>query len=214
MNATIATHRPIPTTRPAPGLRERVSTTVEAIDGLVGRLSGRQRLLVAAALTGFTLAVAGLAAGPHAMGYLGVFVFSVLTNAILFLPSGRGAVMVAGAMVLNPLAVAILTGVGGAFGELTGYGLGRSSRKVLKSVKIPRWLEGLADRHMAGTILAISIIPNPFVDTVGIIAGRLGYPVRRFLVYSIVGKVVQSIAFVYLALWNISLVSSWTGIGA
>ena len=48
---------------------------------------------------------------------------------------------------------------------------------------------------------------------VGIIAGRLGYPVRRFLVYSIVGKVVQSIAFVYLALWNISLVSSWAGLG-
>ena len=55
--------------------------------------------------------------------------------------------------------------------------------------------------------------PSPFVDTIGIVAGRLGYPLRSFLAYSIVGKVIQSIAFVYLALWNISLVSSWTGLG-
>ena len=67
---------------------------------------------------------------------------------------------------------------------------------------------------MALSLLAISIIPNPFVDAVGIIVGRLGYPVRRFLVYSIIGKVVQSIVIVYVALWNISLISSWIGVGS
>jgi membrane protein YqaA with SNARE-associated domain len=146
-------------------------------------------------------------------GYLGVFGFSVLTNAILFLPSGRGVVMVAGAMVLNPLAVAVLTGIGGAIGELTGYALGRSTRKLVKNGKMPAWLNRVAARHMAITILVISIIPNPFVDAMGIVAGRFGYPVGRFLAYSMAGKVVQSIAFVYLALYNLSLLSSLTGIG-
>ena len=66
---------------------------------------------------------------------------------------------------------------------------------------------------MALTILLISIIPNPFVDFIGIFAGRARYPVGLFLTYSIIGKVVQCIAVVYIALWNMSLLSSWIGLG-
>ncbi len=117
--------------------------------------------------------------------------------------------MVAGALVLNPLAVAVLTGIGGAVGEITGYALGRSSRRFVKGGSGPGWLSRSAERHMAPTLLAVSIIPNPFVDVIGIVAGRMGYPLKLFLAYSIIGKVVQSILFVYIALWNISLLSNW-----
>ena len=72
-----------------------------------------QRVLALTALAGVLLTAGWIAAGPEMMGYLGVFGFSVLANAVLFLPSGRGAVMVAGALALNPMAVAVLTGVGG-----------------------------------------------------------------------------------------------------
>ena len=47
---------------------------------------------------------------------------------------------------------------------------------------------------------------------IGIVAGRMGYPVRLFLAYSTIGKVVQSIIFVYLAPGNLSLPSSVTGV--
>ena len=184
--------------------------------GLLQRASAVRRrtwLIYAFAASIALLLALGVANGWGLSGYFGVFGFSVLTNAMLFLPSGRGAVMVAGAMVLNPLAVAVLTGVGGAIGELTGYALGRSTRNVINKGKLPAWLNRIAERHMAITILAISIIPSPFVDAIGIVAGRVGYPVGRFLAYSMAGKVVQSIAFVYLALWNLSLLSSLTGIG-
>ena len=174
-------------------------------------MSRRQRVIAVSAASALLLAAAGIVAGPRLMAYLGVFGFSALANAVLFLPSGRGAIMIASAVVLNPMAVAILTGVGGAVGELTGYAVGRSSRKVVKGDRIPGWVTRNAEKHMAPTILVVSIIPNPFVDAIGIVAGRLGYPVRSFLVYSIIGKVVQSIIFVYLAVWNMSLISSWVG---
>ena len=45
---------------------------------------------------------------------------------------------------------------------------------------------------MAITLLAVSITPNPFVGFTGIVAGRMGYPVRLFLAYSAIGKVVHS----------------------
>ena len=100
--------------------------------------------------------------------------------------------MLAGAFVLNPLAVAVLTGVGGAVGEMTGYAVGRSSRTVSTRWRLPGWFSRSAENHMAATILVISIIPNPFVDAIGIVAGRIGYPIRLFLAYSMVGKVIQS----------------------
>ncbi len=121
--------------------------------------------------------------------------------------------MVGAVLVLNPLAVAALTGVGGAVGEITGYALGRSSRKLVKRGSGPAWLSRRAESNMALTLLAVSIIPNPFVDVIGVIAGRMGYPMGKFLIYSTIGKVVQSIFFVYLVLWNLSLFSSLTGIG-
>ena len=121
--------------------------------------------------------------------------------------------MVGAALVLNPLAIAALTGVGGALGEVTGYALGRSSRKLVKRGSGPAWLSHKAESNMAVTLLAVSIIPNPFVDVIGVIAGRMGYPLGKYLTYSAIGKVFQSIVFVYLALWNLSLLSSSTGMG-
>ena len=213
MNAAIATERSTFPIGPTAGLRGNVASLAAVANRRLDRLSRHRRKLAAVALAGALSAAAVIAAGPWILGYLGVFGFSALANAILFLPSGRGAVMVAGALTLNPLAVAVLTGVGGAIGEITGYALGRSSRALPGKVKVPGWITGRAERHMAATILAVSIIPNPFVDAIGIVAGRLGYPLRLFLVYSIVGKVAQSIVFVYVALWNISLLSSWFDLG-
>ena len=214
MNATLAAQRSESVALEGLGLRRTLAGWLWALRVRVAGMSRLQRALAIAALAGLVVAAAGVVAGPRLMGYFGVFGFSVAANATLFLPSGRGAVMLAGALVLNPMAVAVLTGVGGAIGEITGYALGRSSRKLVKPKKAPGWLERTAQRHMALSVLAVSIIPNPFVDLIGIIAGRLGYPLRLFLGYSIIGKVVQSIAIVYLALWNLHLISSWLDVGA
>ena len=211
MNAALTAERPQRATLPGAGI-----DTLSYLLALRRRVAGVPKLtwlMCASGVSMVLLLALGITQGWGMSGYLGVFGFSVLANAMLFLPSGRGVVMIAGALVLNPLAVAVLTGMGGAIGELTGYALGRSTRKVVKKGKMPAWLDRIAERHMAVTILAISIIPNPFVDVIGIVAGRVGYPVGRFLAYSMAGKVVQSIAFVYLALWNLSLLSSLTGIG-
>jgi len=120
-------------------------------------------------------------------------------------------ILVAAALVLNPMAVAVVGGTGGAIGELSGYFLGRSSRKVIKKDKLPDWLRRRAERCLPLTILLTSAIPSPFADAVAIIAGRLCCPVWKFLVLTIIGKVVQSTVLVHLALWNIFLVRSWFG---
>ena len=66
---------------------------------------------------------------------------------------------------------------------------------------------------MAISILLVSIVPNPRVDVIVVVAGRVGYPLHRFLALSSVGKVVQSMAFLYVALWNLSVITSWFQLG-
>ena len=195
------------------GLGRWTESPIRQLETLASRMSRVQRVVAISIMSGLILLAGGMTGGPGLVGYLSVFGLSVLTNAILFIPSGRGAIMLAAAMVLNPFAVAILSGVGGGLGEITGYALGRSSRTFGKKVRLPSWLSGFAESHMGIIILAASIIPNPFVDFIGILAGRLVYPVQRFLVFTIIGKVIQCVGIVYLAIWNASLVSSWLNTG-
>ena len=153
-----------------------------------------------------------LLAGPDMAGYLGVFVLSLVANCMIFLPSGRGAILIGGALVLDPMTVAIVAGIGGAIWESTGYFLGRGSHRVISSEKTPAWLSRFTGRHMGLTVLVGNAIPNPLVDVISIVAGRLRYSLSKFLAYAMAVKVLQSILVVYVALWNISLISAWIGL--
>jgi len=211
MNATGTAVRPRPAPAVVAELRSWTAGLVLRLRERISRMSTFQQVLGISISAALLLPAAAITLGPHLVGYLGVFGLSVLTNALLFIPSGRWGVMVAGILVLNPFAVAVLCGVGGALGELTGYALGRSSRKLLRNHQGPSWLRHVAENRTPLMILALNIVPNPFVDVIGIIAGRAGYPVHLFLTYSIIGRVIQCIVIVYVALWNISLISAWFG---
>ena len=174
----------------------------------LGQLFNRKQVLAISILSALLIAGFGIYQGAQTMAYLGIFGFSALASAILFLPSGRGAIMVAGALVLNPLAVALVSGIGGGLGDIAGYTVGRSSRKLVKKSCAPAWLSRRVENHMTFTLVLSSIVPNPFVDVVSIMAGRNRYPLYLFLSFTIIGKVIHSVAFVYLVLWNLSLFTS------
>jgi len=156
----------------------------------------------------------GLTQDLRQMGYVGAFVASFTSGASMFLPLPGLAVVIAASLVLQPWAVGLLAGVGGALGEMTGYAVGCSSHRIVKQRRIPAWLYRATSRHMALTILTVSIIPNPFVDFVGIIAGRLCYPIPSFLTYTIIGKTVRAVLLAYAAAWGLPLLAGgWIGFG-
>ena len=208
---TTALQTPIsPAASPIPNSLSRWAQTVGQN---VAQTSTAQRIAAAAAATTALGAALWAFDGPHAAGYLGIFVLSMVASSMLFLPSGRVPILIGGALILNPLAVAIVASVGGAIGESAGYILGRCSNRVIKGEKTPAWLSRITERHMGLAILLGNAIPNPLVDAISIVAGRVRYSPTRFLAYAIIGKVPQSIVLVYVALWNIHLVSSWVRIG-
>ncbi|MFQ5933417.1 MAG: DedA family protein [Dehalococcoidia bacterium] len=140
------------------------------------------------------------------LGYLGVFVFTLLGAATIFLPSGGGAAVILAGAVLNPVAVGFLAGIGSALGELTGYAIGYQGGAVLEKranlyIKAKRWME----RRGSITIFLLSVLPNPLFDAAGLAAGGIGYPLRKFLALAWMGKTIQALGGAFVG----ALGSDW-----
>lgn len=145
----------------------------------------------------------------EALGYLGAFVAMLLGNATLVLPAPGLLVVLALGSTLNPLLVGIAGGFGATLGELTGYLTGYSGVGIMEhtaiSIRIHRWME----RSGALTIFVLSIIPNPFFDLAGIIAGMGRMPLVKFMGITFFGKAIQSSLVAIAGTLSIHWVETW-----
>lgn len=136
-----------------------------------------------------------------ALGYPGVFLLMLLSGgSILFPAPGLAAVLAAG-VVWNPVLVGVSAGLGNATGELTGYLAARAGAAALKGHQPPRWWSMLREwltRYGFLAILLLAMIPNPTFDVVGLLAGSLGYPPRRFWLACALGNSLKYVAVAYL----------------
>jgi membrane protein YqaA with SNARE-associated domain len=141
-----------------------------------------------------------------ALGYLGIFLVSLLGNATIILPAPSLVLVFAMGTALNPLLVGLVAGAGEALGELTGYAAGFAGRAVIEDRQTYKHMVAWMQRRGGITIFVLSAIPNPFFDLAGIAAGTLCYPLWRFLLFCWLGKTLkttlvawagsQSVAFV------------------
>ncbi len=133
----------------------------------------------------------------QSVGYAGLFVISLISSATIFLPAPGGAAIIVAGAVLNPMLVGLVAGTGSAFGELTGYALGFAGQSKLQK---GRWYQRVK-RYMCGRtgliIFVVAATPNPFMDLSGIAAGAICYPVRRFLLFTWMGKVIKMTALAF-----------------
>ncbi len=130
-------------------------------------------------------------------GYPGIFLFNLLASATIILPMPGVAITSLMGAVFNPLWVAVAAGSGAAFGEMTGYAAGFSGQRVVERTPAYERIEGWMKKYGEIAILVLAIIPNPFFDVAGMIAGALKMPVWRFLIFCWMGKVIKMCAFAY-----------------
>ncbi|OQA17215.1 MAG: SNARE associated Golgi protein [Chloroflexi bacterium ADurb.Bin360] len=129
-----------------------------------------------------------------AVSYPAIFLISVLGNATVIFPAPSYAIAFSGGAVLNPYGVGVAAGLGAALGELTGYLIGSSGRVIAKSNLHARF-EALITKWGWLTIFGLSLIPNPFFDIGGIVAGMMKMPVWKFLLATAAGKVIRFTVF-------------------
>lgn len=129
------------------------------------------------------------------LGYPGIFLVSLLSNATLFLPVPGVLFTSAMGAIFNPFLVALLAGTGATIGEISGYLVGFSGQGVIENKtwydRITRW----AKRYGDLTIFLMALIPNPVFDMVGMAAGASKMPLWRFLLWSWLGKCLKMLAF-------------------
>jgi len=130
-------------------------------------------------------------------GYAGIFLVSLLTNATLILPIPGVLITSAMGAVFNPFWVALAAGSGAALGELSGYLVGFSGQGIVERAQWHNRIEPYIRRYGGLAILVMAFVPNPAFDVAGIIAGALKMPLRIFLFWCWLGKVLKMLIFAY-----------------
>lgn len=133
-------------------------------------------------------------------GYLGIFLINFFGSATLFLPAPAIASVVVGGVLYPPLFVAFVAALGAALGDMIGFVLGHSGRKIfLKDHK--KWYfisKDLFKKFGSIVILVFAFIPNPFFDGIGILAGALSFSSTRFFVLLFVGRLMRNVLLAFL----------------
>jgi membrane protein YqaA with SNARE-associated domain len=134
-------------------------------------------------------------------GYLGAFLISLVSNGTIILPMPGILLLFALGASFNPLLVGLASGLGGAFGEMTGYLAGFSGRGVMQDNRAYNNAVGWLRRWGMAVIFVFTVTPLP-VDLVGIAAGALRYPVWKFLLVCFLGKAILYSGMAYAGAWG------------
>jgi membrane protein YqaA with SNARE-associated domain len=160
-------------------------------------------LLAVIAISVWIFSIRDKASELAAFGYPGIFIISILSNATVLLPAPGVMVVFTMGGIFNPLIVGIVAGVGSAIGELSGYMAGYSGQAVIERGNIYDRIHPFINKYGAATIFVLAAVPNPFFDLGGIAAGALKMPVRTFLTWCILGKIIKMLIFAYAGAYSI-----------
>ena len=142
-------------------------------------------------------------------GLAGVWVISFVAAASIVIPvPGLAAVCVGASpgVGLNPLLVGIVAGSAEALGEMTGYLAGAGGRGLLRRNRFYPRLRILMNRWGGIVLFVGAVIPNPVFDIIGLLAGSVGYPIRKFLPIVFVGKAIKSSAIAYGCFYGVGVI--------
>jgi uncharacterized membrane protein YdjX (TVP38/TMEM64 family) len=145
------------------------------------------------------------------LGYPGVFLISLISNATVILPAPGFIVTIVAGSIFNPILVAIAAAAGAALGELTGYLAGYSGRGVFERSPSYERLEEKMERYGGWVVLVLAAVPNPLFDLAGAAAGALRMPVIGFLLWAFAGKLIKMLALAYAGALGIDWVLGLLG---
>jgi len=150
----------------------------------------------------------------ESVGYGGLWIVSFIAAGSIILPiPGPAAVCIAAApdLGLNPLLIGLISATAEALGEMTGYLAGLSGRGLLQRNRFYPKMHSLVQRRAGIILFCGAIIPNPLFDVIGIAAGSIGYPIKKFLMVVFVAKAIKSTSIAYACFWGIDWIQGYFG---
>lgn len=129
------------------------------------------------------------------LGLLGIFIANFVSSATFFVSAPAFLTIITGGGLYSPILVAVVAAVGACLGDMLGFAFGHSgrrlTRKKLDRHKTVRFLEKHFHRHGALIIFILAIVPNPFFDVAGILAGMVNYPPLKFFAIMLIGRFIR-----------------------
>ena len=107
---------------------------------------------------------------------------------------------------MNPMIVAIVGGLGGTLGEITGYLAGYSGRGIAQKSKIYNVVRIWVLRRGWVALFLFAAIPTPIFDFAGIAAGMLRFPLWQFYAAVLPGKIIKYLGMAYLCSWGYGVI--------
>lgn len=156
-------------------------------------------LLASSILAGLIYVLRSVFTDIGPWGYPLGFVISGLSAATILIPSPGFAIVVLMAQDLNPIALGVVAGIGGTFGELSGYWLGTQCGLWFKRCRVDGFFNKYMNRFGGGILFVSALAPFIPVDAAGLVAGSTRYPVHKFLVYVGAGKILSNALLLYLS---------------
>lgn len=127
-------------------------------------------------------------------GYLGAFIISLVSAATVLLPVPAMAIVFGMSKFLDPILLGVVSGLGSAIGELTGFFAGDGIRDILNDrIKESAQIEQLIHKYEIFAIIILAAIPNPFFDIAGILAGAARMKWWKFLLGCAIGRIIRYI---------------------
>ena len=143
-------------------------------------------------------------------GYVGIFLLSVLGNATIILPMPVILTAFVGGGLFNPIIVGLIAAFGATIGELTGYLAGFGGSTLIEKNKIFIQIEKWMQKYGLLTVFILAIIPNPFFDIAGIIAGAMHLPLPLFFLVTFLGKAIKFLIISHLGSGSANFVQGVT----
>jgi len=141
-------------------------------------------------------------------GYLGVFLANLLSSMGVFMPVPPGipvsvVVYSVDTSAANLIWVALLTSVGSTLGELTAYYVGYGGEHFLKLKRFSRYktVEKWMNRYGGLAVFTFAALPLFIFDLVGIVAGTLRFPVKKFILFCYLGRLPRAFIEIYFYTW-------------
>ena len=138
-------------------------------------------------------------------GYFGIFLICLMASATLIIPIPALPVVFVMGAILNPWLVGLMVGLAEPIGELTGYMAGYSGKVTLQNRKFYPKLERWMQRRGPLLLFGFSALPNPFTDVAGVAAGAIRYPIWKFLMWMLVGKMFKGLLVAFAGYWTLRL---------
>jgi membrane protein YqaA with SNARE-associated domain len=156
-------------------------------------------IVLGSIITGVALFAAGKLKAEN-VGYTGAFLINLVGSASVIVPvPGLAAVCgaAAPAVGLNIFVLGLMGAIGSTIGEMTGYLAGYGGQSFVQKARyydrVQRWVM----RRGALALFILAALPTPLFDIAGIASGSLGYPLKRFLFWVFLGKIIKFVSVGY-----------------